>query len=465
MLVPMLPTNAVFLIAETREHPLHVGGLQLFRPPEGADAHDITRLIDDALAADEVAPLFLKRPRRSVASLGYWAWEVDKQFDLEHHVRRNGLPQPARIRELLTLCSRLHSSLLDRNRPLWEMHVIEGLVDGRFAVYLKAHHALVDGVSALRFLAHVLSPDPDERDMAPFWAPRSEAGGESAFGLGELDPASTVHALHTALEFAGDVAGVGPALLRSVRRGLNEQGGSLSFSAPKTMFNVPVTSARRFAAQSWPIERIKHVAKTADVTVNDVVLAMCSGALRAYLLAMDALPETPLVAMVPVSLHGTGLERDEGSANSVGAVMCNLGTTLADPAARLATVHESMVAGKQALGEMTYVQKIAMTGLGLSPLVLYPLLGLDGRMRPPFNLIISNVPGPRNQMYWNGARLDGLYPASVVIDGQALNMTVTSYATEIAFGLTGCRRSVPHLQHLLGYLDQSLAALEVAVAA
>jgi diacylglycerol O-acyltransferase len=197
--------------------------------------------------------------------------------------------------------------------------------------------------------------------------------------------------------------------------------------------------------------------------VNDVVLAMCSGALRSYLLAMNALPDTPLIAMVPVSLHGEDQGRGDGSGNSVGAVMCNLGTTLDDPAQRLATVRRSMLDGKAALGEMTPLQTLAMTALGISPLGVYPLLRLDGKARPPFNLIISNVPGPRQNMYWNGWRLDGLYPLSVVLDGQALNITVTSFADAIAFGLTGCRRSVPHLQRLLGYLDDELTALEIAV--
>ena len=143
--------------------------------------------------------------------------------------------------------------------------------------------------------------------------------------------------------------------------------------------------------------------------------------------------------------------------------MCNLGTNLEDPAERLATVHASMTEGKEAMRGMSQLQILLMSAVGVSPLAIYPLLKLDGRARPPFNLIISNVPGPRTTMYWNGARLDGLYPLSIPVDGQALNITVTSYSHEIAFGLTGCRRSVPHLQRMLSYLDQELAALEDAV--
>ena len=458
MLLPMAPTSSMFLLGESREHPMHVGGLQLFQPPPGADAIDVRSMFDAAMLDGEVAPLFQKKARRSITSLGQWGWEVDDQFDLEHHVRRNALPQPARVLELLALCSRLHSSLLDRHRPLWEMHLIEGLNDGRFAVYFKSHHALVDGVSALRMLSRMLTEDPDERDLPPFWAPRPRRERVPT----EKEGAFAVSALRQALNMAGDVAGLGPAFARTVRRGINAEGGAMNFSAPRTMLNVPITGARRFAAQSWPMERVRQVGKASNATVNDVVLAMCSGALRTYLLEMDALPAEPLIAMVPVSLH-TDDEAGDGGGNAIGLVMCNLGTHLDEPIARLDAVNTSMRNGKEAMKGMSRLQIMSMSALGASPILLYPLLGLTSAARPPFNLVISNVPGPTQPMYWNGARLDGLYPLSIPLDGQALNITVTSYSHEIAFGLTGCRRSVPHLQRLLTYLEEELEALEEAV--
>jgi len=453
MLVPMPPTDSLFLLGESREHPIHVGGLQLFVPPDGADALDVRRLFEAEVAKDEVAPLFQKRPKRSVATLGQWAWERDRMFDLEHHVRRSALPQPGRILELLQLCSRLHSTLLDRHRPLWELHLIEGLQDGRYAVYFKVHHALVDGVSSLRLLNKTMSTDPDERGMAAPWAPlparpRPPREGSSRPSLGKL---------------AGETVGLLPALARTLSNAFAEQSGTLSLSAPKSMLNVPITGARRFAAQSWPIERIRRIGKASETTVNDVVLAMCAGALREYLLTMDALPEAPMIAMVPVSLHGDEGGSADGGGNNIGVVMCNLGTDRDDPADRLETVHRSMQEGKELLSTMTPLQILAMSALGVSPLAVWPLLRLTGSVRPPFNLVISNVPGPRQPLYWNGARLDGLYPLSIPLEGQALNITCTSYSNEIAFGLTGCRRTVPHLQRLLGYLDAELNALEEAV--
>ncbi|MDP9091866.1 MAG: wax ester/triacylglycerol synthase family O-acyltransferase [Actinomycetota bacterium] len=454
MLLPMSPTDAIFLLGESREHPMQVGSLQLFQPPEGMDALDVRTMLDQAIAADEVAPLFRKRARRSITSLGQWGWEQDEEFDLEHHVRRNALPQPGRVLELLALCSRLHSSLLDRHRPLWEMHLIEGLNDGRYAIYTKAHHAMMDGVSALRLLSRMLTDDPELRDMPAPWAPRLRARSNAA-------EAGSVNPVRSVVEALGEAAGLVPALVKTLTRGLSEQSGAMSLSAPKTMLNVPITGARRFAAQSWPIERIRQVGKAAEATVNDVVLAMCSGALRSYLLSLDALPDSPLIAMVPVSLHGE--DGGEEGGNAVGVVMCNLGTHLDDAARRLETVHASMVEGKQSLNGMSQMQILLMSALGVSPLVILPALRLSGIVRPPFNLVISNVPGPRKPMYWNGARLDGLYPLSIPLDGQALNITCTSYSDEIAFGLTGCRRTVPHLQRLLGDLDDELIALEQAV--
>jgi diacylglycerol O-acyltransferase len=455
MLLPMPLTDSVFLSAESRETPMHVGGLQLFRPP--ADFPGTRELFGQLLAGGDVAPLFRKRPRRSVSTGGQWAWAEDDQFDIEHHVRRNALPEPRRVLELLALCSRLHSTLLDRRRPLWEFHLIEGLADGRFAIYFKIHHALVDGVSARRLLQRVLTKDPDARDLPAPWADRTRPATSRA----PQEPPGGSAALRSALQLAAEAAGIPAALRTTLRRSLNDLSSPVSFAAPRTMFNVPITGSRRFAAQSWPIRRFTAITHSARVTVNDVVLAVCSGALRRYLQGLDALPEQPLIAMVPVALKARDLHRESG--NAVGAVMCNLATDLADPADRLSTIRASMLGGKQALASMSPLQIVAMTGLGMSPLVLQGLPGYAELFRPPFNVIISNVPGPRSPLYLDGARLDGLYPLSIPYHGQALNITCTSYDSEIGFGLTGCRRTVPHLQYLLGYLDDELTALEEAV--
>ena len=462
----MSPTDSVFLTVESAQTPMHVGGLELFEPPAdfSGTAELFERLSSGGL--DDVAPLFRKRVRRSLGTAGQWAWEEDRQFDLRHHVRHNSLPKPGRVLELLALCSRLHGTLLDRERPLWELHFIEGLADGRFALYLKVHHALLDGVSAQRLLQRVLTRDPAARDLPPPWATRPAAPGAKASAPKPDAPLPSpeevvANLLRTARDVATDVAGIPAALVRTLNRSLQAQSTPISFAAPRSMFNVPISGSRRFAAQSWPMQRITAIRRRAGCTVNDVVLAACSGALRSYLLSFDALPDTSLIAMVPVALRVRDRNRESG--NAVGAVMCTLGTQHADPADRLRTVRRSMKEGKQALAELTPLQIVALTGLGMSPLMLQGLPGYAEVARPPFNLIISNVPGPRTPLYLNGARLDGIYPMSIPYHGQALNITCTSYADELSFGLTGCRRTVPHLQRMLGYLDDELTALEQAL--
>jgi diacylglycerol O-acyltransferase len=469
VVVPLDPTSAAFLYAETRQMPMHVGGLQLFEKPEGAGRDYVRRVYEQMSTDHEVAPLFLKRPTRGLSTAGQWVWTEDHAFDLEYHFRHSALPKPGRVRELLDLCSRLHGTRLARERPLWEAHLIEGLRDGRVALYSKMHHSLVDGVSAMRLLQSVMSTDPDRRDLPPMWAARPSAGSGATSKRArarteEGAPGDVpLEGLRTALGITADAAGLPSALVRTLKHGLRNETSSLSLYAPRTMFNTTITGSRRFAAQGWPLERLRAVGRASRTTLNDVVLAMCSGAIRSYLLEQDALPDAPLVAMVPVGLNAkqSQLASGEGG-NAVGAVMVQLGTHLADPADRLRSIHASTKTGKEALGSMTQLQITAMTALGLAPAIVTPMLRLHGFVRPPFNLIISNVPGPRSVLYLNGAKMVGTYPLSIPINGMALNITCNSYVDDMDFGLTGCRRSVPHLQRLLGHLDHELGALERA---
>jgi WS/DGAT/MGAT family acyltransferase len=225
------------------------------------------------------------------------------------------------------------------------------------------------------------------------------------------------------------------------------------------MFNTPITGSRRYAAQSWPLDKIRAVAKASDTTINDVVLAMCSSALRKYLESLAALPDAPLVAMTPVSLRQAGAEV---GGNAVGAILCNLATDVADPAARLAAVHDSMEDGKRSLRSMSPAQVTIASAVTMLPMLFSTVAGVRRVASPPYNVVISNIPGPTEPLYWNGAKLEGVYPLSIPMDGQALNITVTSYNGSMDFGLTGCRRTVPHLQRLLTYLDEGLTELQVA---
>jgi len=453
-------------MAESRNVPMHVGGLNLFEKPADAGPSYVREMYEKALETTDVAPLFIKRPHRSLATAGQWVWAQDDQFDLEHHVRHSALPEPGRVRELLDLTSRLHGQRLALERPLWEAHLIEGLADGRVAMYTKIHHSLVDGVSAMRLLQSTFSADPDERDMLPPWAARprkpkeSKGKTEAVKDLAEVP----VDALRSALGVVSEAAGLPGALIKTLRTGIkNDDASAVSFAAPRSILQQNITGARRFAAQDWELERVKAIGKSTGTTLNDVVLAMCSGALRQYLLELDALPDTSLVSMIPVGLNAKNahVASSEGG-NAIGTLMVKLQTHLEDPADRLQGIHGSMVAGKQALESMTQNQILALAAVGMAPSVITPLLRMNGVIRPPFNLVISNVPGPKVPMYYNGARLVGMYPASIPMHGQAMNITCMSYNGQLGFGLTGCRRTVPHLQRLLTHLEDEIQALEKA---
>jgi diacylglycerol O-acyltransferase len=447
-------TDAMFLVPESREQPMHVGGLQLFDLPDDAGADHLADLYRSSVTAPDVSPLFRRRPYRSPLTLGQWTWREDDEIDLEHHVRHSALPAPGRVRELLALTSRLHSTLLDRKRPLWEAHLIEGLEGDRFAVYTKLHHAMMDGVSALRLLQKSLSTDPNAHDVPVPWTRREGRRGPAGSGL------SPFALPRAARQLAGDALGLVPTLAQLTTDALRSQAATLPLQAPRTMFNVSITGSRRFAAESWPMERLRRVGQAADATLNDVVLAMCSGALRAYLLEQDALPDAPLVAMTPVSLRP---EDGPEASNAVGTILCNLATDLEHPGARLIAVRASMRQGKAVLARLNPLQVTALSAVVMAPLLLNSVLALHRIAPPPFNLVISNVPGPTEPLYWNGARLTGMYPLSIPLDGQAVNITLTSYAGQVHVGIIGCRRSVPSLQRLLVHLEESLQGLEQAV--
>lgn len=466
------PLDAAFLVSETREHPNQVGGLLLFQQPTGSGPDFVGQLYQKLLAWDRVRPAFRRRPATTLPLIGAARWEEDQNIDLEYHVSLSALPRPGRIRELLTLVSWLHASLLDRHRPLWEFHLIEGLADEQFAVYYKVHHALVDGINATLQMMQMFTTDPTTPMQPPIWAELPAAEPRPPTPLIPALPVpdswkpqaltDTLNALPTAISGAsrgiGEVAGIAKTLGRIAAAALTDQDTVLPFQAPRSMFNVPLSGARRYAAQSWSFQRMRAVAKAHDATFNDVLLAMCAGALRRYLSDADALPAESLIAAVPVALP---VERNTDGGNAVTMVLCRLATDIADPHERLRQIRSSMLTAKNTMVGCSPLQ-ISALGLAFAtgPTAANLIPGLAGRIRPPYNLVISNVPGPRERMFWNGAPAIGWYPVSLPTEGNALNITVVSYAGNIEFGLIGCRRSIPHLQRLLDHLEDSLSELE-----
>lgn len=456
---PMPINDSLFLLAESRQTPMHVGGMLLFEPPDGAGPGWMAQQFRESLQHTEVDRVLARRPYRT-GGIGPWAWEADDDVDLEYHVRHSALPHPGRIRELLTLIGRLHGTLLDRSRPLWETHFIEGLQDGRVAVYTKMHHAMVDGVSAMRMLERSLSTSPDSMPQPATWSPQPRAPrparAPNPTGLAAV-AAAAKGAVTGAVGGAKAVTGAYEATLRSVARSFREEALAMPFQAPRSVLNVPITGARRFAAADWPLDRFDAVGQATGSTMNDVLMTMCSGALRRYLSELGALPDESLVSMVPVSLR----EKDDQELNNaVGIILCSLGTHLAAPEARLAWVKSSMKHGKMQLKGLSPTGALLVSGLTGAGLALGPLFRFEAFRRPPFNLVISNVPGPRQQMYWNGAKLLGDYPLSIPTHGQAVNITAATVNGQVNIGITGDRNALPHLQDLLTHLETSLAELE-----
>ncbi|NMO02880.1 wax ester/triacylglycerol synthase family O-acyltransferase [Gordonia sp. TBRC 11910] len=449
-------TASMFLIGETREQPMHVGGLQLFIPREGQTAGELADDMMDAFAlATDIQSDFRKRPTKPFSLLGSVSWSYDDEIDFDYHVRRIALPKPGRVRELLHYVSLNHSTLLDRNKPMWEAHLIEGLADGRLALYTKIHHSVVDGVTALRILGRTLSADPEDRNGKAFWdaALKKKRPPKPKSGVAQ----QITGAISGVADVANQVVGMAPASARIALRAVTDPNYlSPTHGAPKTILDVPIGSARRFAAQQWETARLQAVAKALDITLNDVVLAMCGGALRNYLIEQDALPDAPLLAAVPVSMH-TGDGKD---GNAVSAILANLATDQPDPTKRLAQLTASTKASKEVIRGLSPLQALALGAANASSMAFMTIPGVVEFAPSQFNIIISNVPGPQHDLYWNGAQLDGLYPVSIPSSGCALNITITSAAKYMGFGLIGARAEVPSLQRLLTHLDTALGELE-----
>lgn len=294
----LTPVDQLFLLLERRNQPMHVGGLMLLKPPANESTHAYVRRVVQGMRehTEPIEPFNL----RLKSKFGVWFWEEDQEFDLEAHFIHLSLPQPGRIRELLELVSKLHASPMDRAKPLWESYLIDGLEDGRVAIYNKVHHALVDGVACMKMLQRSMADNPKVKDLPPFWASPSLRGAarrtESANGLLTL--------LGQAVDTVKTQVFSLPKVVKEVGRSLWQTSVAdpdfvSVIQAPRSVLNQRISASRRFAAQSWSMERIKACATDLDMTLNDVVLAMCGSALRAYLLELNALPARPLVAMVP----------------------------------------------------------------------------------------------------------------------------------------------------------------------
>ncbi|WP_293002321.1 wax ester/triacylglycerol synthase family O-acyltransferase [Mycobacterium sp.] len=456
------PVDAAWFYVEQDHAPAHFGPLMILTPPAHAPASYVTDLVEQWRQCRTFAPPFnLQLVRRPLPA---WKSLTDEEIDLNYHLRHVALPVPGGERELGILISELHSHPLNLQRPLWEAYVIEGLAQGRFAIFLKFHHGQLDGVGAARQIAGMLSVDPQTADLGPPWLPGSSERAPSSPAAAAGAPDSTsLPGLRQAAAVLRTARATASAAQRLAMMTLSARLDSASplvgpYQAPHTILNNRISGYRRFATQHYELAKFKSIAHTAGVTVNDVFLSITGDALRRYLSELDALPEQTIIGQIPVNIRP---QDDAGNVgNALTFMYARLHTDIADPLERLTAVSASVKAGKSLQESLPADQVGPFTMLLLGPHITEMILRLGGYLATSHNLIISNVPGPRDRMYLNGCRVEQIYGPSVLFHGQALNITMSSYAGGVDISYTACRESVPHVQKLAVYTGEALDALE-----
>jgi diacylglycerol O-acyltransferase len=457
--------DASFLFLEKRETPIHVAGLLLCTLPENVKQRTYMKQLDKIFrnVGEFRKPFGEYVTTGKMGILGGLQWEKDTEVDFDYHVRHSALPKPGRYRELFTLVSRLHGTLLDRSRPLWEVHLIEGLQNRQIAVYLKMHHATIDGISGIQLVNDFCSTN--KKKQIKFSPLSVEAEQQIARVQERRKPRKIVpkkselnsvfEVLKQQYDSSLNLAGVAGDF---VKTWIGHGSGLATpfYQVPQSTISARISGSRRFVAQSWSLERVKAVGTALDGTLNDVILAMCSGALRRYLKAHSKLPKQSLKALVPVSIRG---ENDASSSNAIGNITADLATNLINPEKRFRRIQESMLAGKALIRSLSAREAELLWQLTQAPALISSLLGLSDRF-PLVNLTISNVPGSPRQLYLNGAAVDGIYPVNIPFDGMAMSITMISYNNNLDFGIIACRRSLPALQRMIDYLEESLVELE-----
>jgi len=450
------PIDWAFLQAESPSNLAHVAGLWVFQLPKGYRKNfwqEFMRGLDDP---QSVTPPFNYKVSKGIELP---SWVDDPDLDLDNHVRFSALPKPGSADQLMQLVSRLHSRQLDRRRPLWECYLIEGLEGRRVAMYMKVHHAMFDGGSAMEYLTRSLSDKTGERARRAVWQPMwswREAPESNTGLLKSLTKASA--GLVDQVRALPELSSV---LAREGLEALNLVGGKaeVPFKAPKTRLGSAITPDRRFGVRTFSLSRIKELGRRTGSTINDVVLAMCAGALRDYFLQIGELPRKPLTAWVPVSLRSSGKQE---AGNQVAVMVCSLATDSESAEERLEAIKSSIQGAKDRLKGQSRKTVETHTQLLSGAIVALQKLGIADRIAPAANVVISNVPGPREPKYLNGAQLVEQFPVSMIIDGQALNITVLSHDDRLDFGLLSCPVAVPDPQQLADLLDSALQSLENA---
>jgi len=457
--------DATFLYLETPSIHMHVASTAVFDTSTVPDGYSFEKVVELVEIRLHLLPPFRRRLKEVPFQLHHPLWIEDPDFDIENHVIRAALPAPGGAQELADFAADVFSRPLDRTRPLWEMYVVEGLEHGHIASITKTHHAAIDGVSGAELTVNLLDLQPEPTEVPPPetpWEPDripsdAELVGYALNSLSRQPFRAAKAAQRTAL-----------AAVNIRRR--NRQPDSIPppapLTAPPTPFNVSIDARRRFAFTEVPLDEAKMVKNALGGTVNDVVLALCAGALRNYLLGKGVLPEKGLVAMVPISVRSDDEKGDMG--NRVSSMLTGLATDIEDPVERLRLISAGTRQAKdqdKAIGADTLMDwtEFAAPALAARAARLYSNMKVADRMRRPlFNVTMSNVPGPPFPLYCAGSRMVALYPMGPIGDGLALNITVMSYMGSMYFGLVAGRDAVTDVWDLAHGLNQALDELKKA---
>lgn len=457
--------DASFLYLETPAQLMHVCAVMVLDPATMTAPYSFTALQQRIGEAVGDVPGFTRKIRGVPLGLDHPIWVRDTSFDIERHVHRLALPTPGGYAELMDLCAHLASLPLDRSRPLWEMWVVEGYrpegEEEKVVVFAKMHHATVDGVSGANLISHLCSIEPDAAPLAP-----SEQRHPRDPGRGELLGRAVIGTAARPVTLVKVLKPSAQLVTKSIGRARRGTAMAAPFSAPRTSFNGTITSHRSIAMADLDLEEIRRVKRATGTTVNDVVLAIAGGALRAYLEERDELPSSSLLATVPVSVRDSS--RRSGGANKVSALFTKLGTDIADPVARLRMLAERNQHAKEHHNAISadalqdWAEFAAPRTFGLA-VRTYANLRLAERHPVVHNLVISNVPGPPIPLYFMGARIEALCPLGPVFHGAGLNVTVMSNAGQMHVGAIACRESMPDTDALVRHFPAELTRLSAAV--
>jgi WS/DGAT/MGAT family acyltransferase len=460
---PLSGLDAAFLYLEGLGTPMHVGSLMLISPGRKA-ARDFHQRLRDHVADRLEAAAPLRRVLEDAPlGLSHPIWREHAELDLDWHIQHRKVHAPGSMNSLKNLTARLHAEPMYRDKPLWQLVVIDGLADGRVALYSRIHHALLDGQGGVALARALLDVEPKPKKPGDRLEPHAPSQPTGTIKLAAKAAGSTISSWGRWMRGIPETVKLAASSAASPVKTLGSLRDALML-APRTPFNVQISDERALGLARLPLARIKAVAKAHGVTLNDVVMAVCTTALRRTLKQKGQLPERALIAGMPVSLRDEG---DGESNNQVSMVQCELPTEEPDPVLRLRRIHAATARIKQRVATFGELIPTDFPGLaapfwatGLSR--LWKQGRLSERLPPLANLVISNVPGPPVSLYLAGAKIDAYYPLSIVTHGLGLNITVQSYAGSMEFGILSCPEALPNPDRLARHLHSALDELETA---